>query len=105
MKYFGVNKRVKVDSKYYEGPTKKREFERVIEYKFASKRLTGDPREIDYAIKIVREMFKSNPEVEVYSKLNHFDYEIIVKGKKKHIKEVFENYLVTYYEPNTNSSK
>lgn len=93
MKYFGVNKRVKVDSKYYEGPTKKRDLEKVIKYKLASKRLTGDPREIDYAIKIVREMFKNNPEVEVYSKLNHFDYEIIVVGKKKHIKEVFGDIL------------
>lgn len=93
MKYFGVNKRVKVESKYYEGPTKKRELERVIEYKLASKRLTGDPREIDYAIKIVRERFKNNPEVEVYSKLNHFDYEIIVVGKKKYIKEVFGDIL------------
>lgn len=93
IKYFGVNKRVKVDSKYYEGPTKKRELERVIEYKFASKRLTGDPREIDYTIKIVREMFKNNPEVEVYSKLNHFDYEIIVVGKKKYIKEAFGDIL------------
>lgn len=89
MKYFGVNKRVKVESKYYEGPTKKRELERVIDYKLASKRLTGDPREIDYAIKIVRERFKNNPEVEVYSKLNHFDYEIIAVGKKKYLKEVF----------------
>lgn len=93
MKYFGVNKRVKVESKYYEGPTKKRELERVIEYKFASKRLTGDPREIDYVIKIVRERFKNNPEVEVYSKLNHFDYEIIVVGKKKYIKELFGDIL------------
>ena len=94
MKYFGVNKRVKVDSKYYEGPTKKRELERVIEYKFASKRLTGDSREIDYAIKIVGEMFKNNPEVEVYSKLNHLGgYEIIVKGKKKYLKEVLGGIL------------
>ena len=89
MKYFGVNKRVIVERKDYVGPTKKRELEKVVEYKFASKRLTGDPREIDYAIKIVREMFKNNPEVEVYSKLNHFDYEIIAVGKKKHIKEAF----------------
>ena len=93
MKYFGVNKRVKVDSKYYEGPTKKRELERVIEYKFASKRLTGDSREIDYAIKIVRERFKNNPDIEVYSKLNYLDYEIIVKGKKKYLKEVLGGIL------------
>ena len=98
MKYFGVNKRVKVESKYYEGPTKKRDLEKVIEYKLASKRLTGDPREIDYAIKIVRERFKNNPEVEVYSKLNHFDYEIIVVGKKKYIKEVFGDILWTQYQ-------
>ena len=93
MKYFGVNKRVIVERKDYVGPTKKRDLEKVIEYKFASKRLTGDPREIDYAIKIVREMFKNNPEVEVYSRLNYFDYEIIVVGKKKHIKEVFGDVL------------
>ena len=93
MKYFGVNKRVKVDSKYYEGPTKKRELERVIEYKFASKRLTKDSREIDYAIKIVRERFKNNPDIEVYSKLNYLDYEIIVKGKKKYLKEVLGGIL------------
>lgn len=89
MKYFGVNKRVKVESKYYDGPTKKRDLEKVIEYKLFSKRLTGDPREIDYARKIVRDRFKNNPEVEVYSKLNYFDYEIIAVGKKKYIKEVF----------------
>lgn len=89
MRYFGVNKRVIVERKDYVGPTKKRELEKVIEYKLASKRLTGDPREIDYAIKIVREMFKNNPEVEVHSKLNYFDYEIIVVGKKKYLKEVF----------------
>ena len=93
MKYFGVNKRVVVERKDYIGPTKKRDLEKVIEYKLASKRLTGDPREIDYAIKIVRDRFKNNPEVEVYSKLNHFDYEIIAVGKKKHIKEVFGDIL------------
>ena len=91
MKYFGVNKRVIVERKDYVGPTKKRDLEKVIEYKLASKRLTGDPREIDYAIKIVKERLKNNPEVEVYSKLNHFDYEIIVRGKKKYLKEVFED--------------
>lgn len=93
MKYFGVNKRIKVESKNYVGPTKKRDLEKVIEYKLASKRLTGDPREIDHAIKIVIERFKNNPEVEVYSKLNHFDYEIIVRGKKKYLKEVFGDIL------------
>lgn len=89
MKYFGVNKRVAVERKDYVGPTKKRDLEKVIEYKLASKRLTGDPREIDHAIKIVRDRFKSNHEIEVYSKLNYFDYEIIVVGKKKYLKEVF----------------
>ena len=89
MKYFGVNQRVVVKRKDYVGPTKKRDLEKVIEYKFASKRLTGDPRRIYYAIKIVRERLKNNPEVEVYSRLNYFDYEIIVRGKKKYLKEVF----------------
>lgn len=93
MKYFGVNKRVTVERKDYVGPIKKRELEKVIEYKLASKRLTGDPREIDYAIKIVRERFKNNPEIEVYSRLNYFDYEIIVVGKKNYLKEVFEDIL------------
>lgn len=91
MKYFGVNKRVKVESKDYVGPTKKRDLEKVIEYKLTSKRLTGDHREIDYDIKIIKARFKNNPEVEVYSRLNYFDYEIIVIGKKKYLKEVFED--------------
>ena len=55
----------------------------------ALKRLTGDPREIDYDIKIIKARFKNNHEVEVYSRLNYFDYEIIVIGKKKYLKEVF----------------
>ena len=93
MKYFGVNQRVTVERKDYVGPTKKRDLEKVIKYKLPSKRLTGDHREIDYAIKILREKFKNNPEVEVYSKLDYFDYEIIVVGKKKYIKEVFGDIL------------
>ena len=91
MKYFGVNKRVAVERKDYVGPTKKRDLEKVIEYKLASKRLTGDHREIDYAIKIVRDRFKNNPEVNVHSRLNYFYYEIIITGKKKYLKEVFED--------------
>ena len=97
MKYFGVNKRVIVERKDYVGPTKKRDLEKVVEYKLASKRLTGDHREIDYAIKIVRERLKNNPEVEVYSRLNYFDYEIIVVGKKKYLKEVLGGILWTQY--------
>lgn len=91
IKYFGVNKRVKVESKDYVGPTKKRDLEKVIKYKLTPKRLTGDHREIDYDIKIIKARFKNNPEVEVYSRLNYFDYEIIVIGKKKYLKEVFED--------------
>lgn len=91
IRYFGVNKRIKVESKYYEGPTKKRDLEKVIEYKLISKRLTGDHREIDYEIKIIKTRFKNNPEIEVCSRLNYFDYEIIVIGKKKYLKEVFED--------------
>ena len=97
MKYFGVNKRVTVERKDYVGPIKKRDLEKVVEYKFNSKRLTEDSREIEYAIKIVRERFKNNPDIEVYSKLNYFDYEIIVKGKKKYLKEVLGDILWTQY--------
>ena len=93
MKYFGVNKRVTGERKEYVGPSKKKDLEKVVEYVVASKRLTGDHREIDHAIKIVRDRFKSNHEIEVYSKLNYFDYEIIVVGKKKYLKEVFVDIL------------
>ena len=93
IKYFGVNQRVKVESKYYEGPLKRRELESIIEYKAVTKRITDDSREIDYFIKTIKDMFKSIGEVEVYQRLNMFDYEIIVRGKKKHLKQVFKDIL------------
>ena len=91
MKYFGVNKRVKVESKDYVGPTKKRDLERVIVYKADTRRITADGREIDYLIKIIKDRFKSIGEVEVYSKLGMFEYDIMVIGKKKHLKQVFKD--------------
>ena len=93
IKYFGVNQRVKVESKYYEGPLKRRELESIVEYKVVTKRFSGDSREIDYFIKTIKDMFKSIGEVEVYQRLNMFDYEIIVKGKKKYLKQVFKDIL------------
>ncbi len=93
IKYFGVNQRVKVESKYYEGPLKRRELENIIEYKVATKRFSGDSREIDYFIKTIKDMFKSIGEVEVYQRLNMFDYEIMVRGKKKYLKQVFKDIL------------
>ena len=93
IKYFGVNKRVKVESKYYEGPLKRRDLESVIKYKAATKRITTDGREIDYLIKTIKDRFKSIGEVEVYPRLNTFDYEIMVIGKKKHLKQVFKDIL------------
>lgn len=93
MRYFGVNKRVAVERKDYVGPTKKRDLEKVVEYVAASKRLSGDHREIDYAIKTIEDRFKSIGEVEVYSVLGMFGYVIMVKGKKKYLKQVFEDIL------------
>ena len=93
IKYFGVNQRVKVESKYYEGPLKRRELESIIEYKATTKRVTADGREIDYLVKTIKDRFKSIGEVEVYQRLNMFDYEIIVRGKKKHLKQVFKDIL------------
>ena len=93
IKYFGVNQRVKVESKYYEGPLKKRELEKVIKYKATTKRITTDGREIDYLIKTIKDRFKSIGEVEVYPRLNMFDYEIMVIGKKKYLKQVFKDIL------------
>ena len=94
IKYFGVNQRVKVESKYYEGPLKKRELENIIEYKATTKRVTTfDGREIDYLVKTIKDRFKSIGEVEVYPRLNMFDYEIIVRGKKKYLKQVFKDIL------------
>ena len=93
IKYFGVNQRVKVESKYYEGPLKRRELENIIEYKATTKRVTTDGREIDYLIKTIKYMFKSIGEVEVYQRLNMFDYDIIVIGKKKYLKQVFKDIL------------
>ena len=93
MKYFGVNQRVKVESKRYEGPLKRRELENIIEYKAVTKRITDDSREIDYVIKVIKDRFKSIGEVEVYPKLNTFDYEITVIGKKKYLKQVFKDIL------------
>ena len=93
IKYFGVNQRVKVESKYYEGPLKKRELENIIEYKATTKRVTADSREIDYLIKTLKDRFKSIGEVEVYPRLNTFDYEIVVIGKKKYLKQVFKDIL------------
>ena len=93
IKYFGVNQRVKVESKRYEGPLKKRELENIVEYKAVTKSFSDDSREIDYVIKIIKDNFKSIGEVEVYQRLNMFDYEIIVKGKKKYLKQVFKDIL------------
>ena len=93
IKYFGVNQRVKVESKYYEGPLKRRELESIIEYKVVTKRFSGDSREIDYFIKTIKDMFKSIGEVEVYPRLNTFEYEIMVIGKKKYLKQVFKDIL------------
>lgn len=93
IKYFGVNQRVAVDRKDYVGPTKKRDLEKVVEYIAATKRLTGDYREIDYAIKTIEDRFKSIGEVEVYSVLGMFGYVIMVKGKKKYLREVFKDIL------------
>ena len=93
IKYFGVNQRVKVENKYYEGPLKRRELENIIEYKAITKRFSRNSREIDYFIKSIKDMFKSIGEVEVYPRLNTFDYEIIVIGKKKYLKQVFKDIL------------
>ena len=93
IKYFGVNQRVKVESKYYEGPLKRRELESIIEYKAVTKRFSEDSREIDYVIKTLKDKFRCIGEVEVYPKLNMYDYEIMVRGKKKHLREVFKDIL------------
>ena len=93
IKYFGVNQRVKVESKRYEGPLKRRDLESVIKYKAATKRITADGREIDYLIKTIKDRFKSIGEVEVYPRLNTFEYEIMVIGKKKYLKQVFKDIL------------
>ena len=93
IKYFGVNQRVKVESKCYEGPLKRRELESVIEYKAVTKRITDDSREIMYVTKTLKDRFKSIGEVEVYPRLNMFDYEIVVIGKKKYLKQVFKDIL------------
>ena len=93
IEYFDVNQRVKVESKYYEGPLKRRELENIIEYKATTKRVTADGREIDYLIKTIKDRFKSIGEVEVYPRLNTFDYEIMVRGKKKYLKQVFKDIL------------
>ena len=97
IKYFGVNQRVKVESKSYEGPLKRRELENIIEYKATTKRISDDSREIDYLVKIIKDRFKSIGEVEVYQRLNMFDYEIIVRGKKKYLKQVFKDILWEQY--------
>ena len=93
IKYFGVNQRVKVESKSYEGPLKRRELESIIEYKATTKRLTTDGRELDYLIKTIKDRFKSIGEVVVYPRLNTFEYEIVVRGKKKYLREVFKDIL------------
>ena len=98
IKYFGVNQRVKVESKYYEGPLKRRELESIIEYKAITKRITTDGRELDYLIKTIKDRFKSIGEVEVYPRLNMFEYETIVKGKKKYLKQVFKDILWKQYQ-------
>ena len=97
IKYFGVNQRVKVESKYYEGPLKRRELENIIEYKAATRRITADGREIDYLVKTIKDRFKSIGEVEVYPRLNMIDYEIIVRGKKKYLKQVFKDMIWKQY--------
>ena len=93
IKYFGVNQRVKVESKYCEGPLKRRELENIIEYKATTKKITTDGREIDYLVKTIKDKFRCIGEVEVYPKLNMYDYEIMVIGKKKHLKQVFKDIL------------
>ena len=93
IKYFGINQRVKVENKYYEGPLKKRELENIIEYKAVTKRITTDGRELDYLIKTIKDRFKSIDEVEVYPRLNMYDYELMVIGKKKYLKQVFKDIL------------
>ena len=93
IKYFGVNQRVKVESNSYEGPLKKRDLEKVIKYKATTKRISDDSREIMYLTKTLEDRFKSIGEVEVYQRLNMFDYEIIVRGKKKYLKQVFKDIL------------
>ena len=98
IKYFGVNQRVKVESKYYEGPLKRRELENIIEYKATTKRITDDSREIMYLTKALEDRFKSIGEVEVYPRLNTFDYEIMVIGKKKYLKQVFKDILWKQYQ-------
>lgn len=97
IKYFGVNHRVKVENKYYEGPLKRRELENIIEYKAVTKRITDDSREVDYLVKTIKDRFKSIGEVEVYPRLNMFDYEIMVIGKKKYLMEVFKDTLWKQY--------
>ncbi len=93
IKYFGVNQRVKVESKYYEGPLKRRELESIVDYKAVTKRISEDSRELDYLIKIIKDKFKSIGEVEVYPKLNMYDYEIMVIGKKKYLRQIFKDIL------------
>ena len=93
IKYFGVNQRVKVENKYYEGPLKRRDLESIIEYKVATRRITDDGREIDFLVTTIKGRFKSIGEVEVYQRLNTFDYEIMVIGKKKYLKQVFKDIL------------
>ena len=93
IKYFGVNQRVKVENKYYEGPLKRRELENIIEYKATTRRGTADGRELDYLIKTIKDRFKSIGEVEIYPRLNMFDYEIMVIGKKKYLRQVFKDIL------------
>ena len=93
IKYFGVNQRVKVENKSYEGPLKKRELESIIEYKAATKKITTDGRELDYLVKTIKDRFKSIGEVEVYQRLTTFDYEIMVIGKKKYLRQVFKDIL------------
>lgn len=93
IKYFGVNQRVKVESKSYEGPLKRRELENIVEYKATTKRITTDGKELDYLVKTIKDRFDSVGEVEVYPRLNTFDYEIMVIGKKKYLKQVFKDIL------------
>ena len=93
IKYFGVNQRVKVESKSYEGPLKRRELENIIEYKATTKKITTDGREIDYLVKTLKDKFRCIGEVEVYPKLNMYDYELMVIGKKKYLKQVFKDIL------------
>ena len=97
IKYFGVNQRVKVESKRYEGPLKRRELENIIEYKATTKRVITDSRELDYLIKTIKDRFKSIGEVVVYPRLNTFEYEIVVRGKKKYLREVFKDILWKQY--------